>query len=83
MKRIEFLVLALIAGIIGFAVARVLRLSEFATVASSAVPAFLVSFPFVKHRNPQATFKAWALAAALSLLFAWLFYVASARLVGS
>lgn len=45
-------------------------------------PAFLVSFPFMKHWMPKATFAYWATAAAISTVAGWLLYFGFARLGG-
>jgi len=83
MKKLEFLALALIVEIIGLALGRFLGLSQFATIALSAVPAMLVAFPFMKRWMPKVTFKQWVFTVGLSWLVAWPFYVAVAKLVGS
>ncbi len=83
MKKLEFVALALIVGIIGLALGRYLGLSQFATIALSAAPTMLVAFPFMKRWMPKATFKQWVFTVGLCVVFAWLFYVASTKLVGS
>lgn len=75
-----WLALAFLVGAIGVVVGRLLKLSPPTTVTLSTVPAFLALFPFMKRWMPQAKFRYWAMAAALSAFFAWLLYNAFDKL---
>ena len=80
MKKLEFVALALIVGIIGLALGRYFGLPQFATIALSAALAGLVAFPFMKRWMPKATFRQWVFTVGLSWLVAWMVYAASTRL---
>jgi len=69
-----WLLLYVVVLAVGIMVARVLRLSLPASMTVSVVPAFLVSYPFVKHWMPKATFAYWVTAAAISTVAGWLLY---------
>jgi hypothetical protein len=79
MNRFLWLALAVVVGFTGLAVGRALHLPMLAAVCLGAVPAFLVSFPFMKRWMPQTKFRYWAMAAALWVFFAWLLNFAFSR----
>lgn len=79
----KFIVLALIVNAVGVTLGYFLGLSDFWSAVLGLAPAMLVAFPFMKRWMPKATFKQWVLTVGLCVIFAWLFYLASARLVGS
>jgi len=82
MKNYPWLIVAVIVGVIGFAIGRVLRLSEFSAVAVAVAPAMLVVFPFMKRWAPKATFVQWVFAISVGLLSSWLIYLAISRFAG-
>lgn len=73
--RYLWLLLALLAGLIGAAVGRLLKLQPPAVHVVIMVPMFLALFPFLKPLMPKARFVIWVLVAVGSTVVGWLIYV--------
>ena len=80
--KYQWLLLEVVVLAVGFMVSRALNFSTPATMTLSVVPAFLVSYPFMKHWMPKATFAYWVTAAAISTAAGWLLYFGVTRLGG-
>lgn len=71
-----WLVLAILVGLIGVIVGRLLKLPSPAAEMVGMVPMFLALFPFMKRWMPKARFAYWVTAAAISSAVGWLLYLA-------
>jgi hypothetical protein len=78
--KYRWLLIEVVVVAVGLMAARALKLSYAVTVTITAVPAFLVSYPFMKHWMPKASFGYWITAATISTAAAWLLYLAFTRL---
>ena len=78
--RYLWLAFAFLVAVIGVVVGRLLNLSQPTEVILGTALTFLALFPFVKRWMPKAKFALWALAAAISVVVAWLLYLCFARL---
>jgi hypothetical protein len=78
--RYLWLVLATLLLLIGFAVGRLLELSQPAAYTVAWVPSFLALFPFMKRWMPKVKFAYWVMAAAISTVVSWLLYFGFTRL---
>lgn len=78
--KYRWLLIAIVVFAVGFMASRALDLSTPATVTVTLFPAFLASYPFMKHWMPKASFLYWVTAAALSTVAGWSLYVVFTRL---
>jgi uncharacterized membrane protein (UPF0136 family) len=70
------LVAALIVGVLAILVARLLHLSEFASVTMAFVPGMLVAFPAIKSfMGTPLRFWQWTITVALCVFSTWLIYL--------
>lgn len=80
--KYRWLILEIVVIVVGVMASRALKLSTPVAMTVTLVPAFLVSFPFMKHWMPKASFAYWVTAAAISTAVGWLFYFGFNRLGG-
>ena len=78
--KYRWLLFAVVVLAVGFMAGRALKLSAPVTMTIAAVPAFLVSYPFMKHWMPRASFGYWVTAATISTAAGWLLFSAFTRL---